>query len=245
MPVGYEWPYFTDTVKFEEKKYGQLQCLEIEGGGSQAPLTVILLHGYGADMGDLASVVRILKAPPHTRWIFPNAPLAVPLGPNFEGRAWFPLRLAELEQMAAGGAPLDFTELKPPGLKAAHQSVLDLMAKAGVNPGKTCLGGFSQGSMVATDITLRHRDMFAGLIILSGTLVCANEWRELAKSKGQLRYLQSHGEIDPDLPLNLAERLHREVLQAGGMSGEFIRFRGGHEIPLPVLNKLSSFLLSL
>ncbi|HEX8750148.1 MAG TPA: hypothetical protein VF732_03465, partial [Nitrospira sp.] len=52
---------------------------------------------------------------------------------------------------------------------------------------------------------------------------------------------QSHGTQDPILPHVMAERL-RDALTLAGLSVEWHSFRGGHEIPDPILNRLSEFI---
>ena len=50
----------------------------------------------------------------------------------------------------------------------------------GLAPGRIVLGGFSQGAMVATDVALRLEEPPAALVVLSGTLLCQDEWRRRA-----------------------------------------------------------------
>jgi predicted esterase len=47
--------------------------------------------------------------------------------------------------------------------------------------------------------------------------------------------------MDPVLPYENAKRLET-VLREGGLSGEFISFSGGHEIPQGVIKKVSLYL---
>jgi phospholipase/carboxylesterase len=234
-----------NSSKPVQKKYGHLDCIEIEGDGANAKLTVVMLHGFGADCSDLVSLARTVAAPPGTRWIFPNAHLTVPLGPHMEGRAWFPISLRDLESSMSGGAPLDFANVIPPGIKAARQKVVGLMQAADLKPEKTCIAGFSQGAMLATDLALSSDGMFAGLGIISGTLVCREQWIERAKLRPGLRYYQSHGVADQVLPVAAAERLWSEVLAVNGLKGQFFKHRGGHEIPLEVCAGFSAFLFTL
>jgi len=103
------------------------------------------------------------------------------------------------------------------------------------------LGGFSQGSMLATEVTLNLDENPAGLVILSGTLLHEDVWRERATHHKSLRVLQSHGTDDQILPFAGAGWL-RDMLNHAGADVEFIPFAGGHEIPHDVLNRLSVFL---
>ena len=48
-------------------------------GGGNGP-AVVLLHGYGAPGDDLVVLSDYLDAPAGTRFLFPEAPLPMPLG---------------------------------------------------------------------------------------------------------------------------------------------------------------------
>jgi len=53
--------------------------------------------------------------------------------------------------------------------------------------------------------------------------------------------LQSHGSQDPLLPLFLAEEL-RDLLTQAGLAVEWVGFRGAHEIPDLVIDRLGTFI---
>ncbi|HYQ40313.1 MAG TPA: hypothetical protein VER11_00045, partial [Polyangiaceae bacterium] len=108
----------------------------------------------------------------------------------------------------------------------------------GAVPEQTVIGGFSQGAMLATDTVLRTSRPFAGLAVLSGTLISHDEWLPLMAARRGLPVLQSHGRADPVLPFELAERLRNE-LDSAGLPVEFIPFNGGHGIPSGVLDGLT------
>lgn len=136
----------------------------------------------------------------------------------------------------------------PRGLLEARDRVKALLEEAhkklGAEPARTVLGGFSQGAMLSCDALLQSTQSYAGLIQLSGTLVARQEWAPLLTKRKGLPLFQSHGTQDPILPYAMAERLRDEFLQAGA-AVEWNPFRGGHEIPEPVLRKLGSFLLKI
>ena len=93
---------------------------------------------------------------------------------------------------------------------------------------------FSQGAMLSTDLALRTDRPLAGLLLLSGTLLAASTWRDLAPRRAGLPVFQSHGSMDNLLPFAAAERL-RALLTDSGLEVDWVQFRGGHEIPPPVL----------
>lgn len=57
-------------------------------------------------------------------------------------------------------------------------------------------------------------------------------------------FFQSHGQQDQVLRLSQGRQLH-DLLKSLGWRGEWHEFAGGHEIPLPVLEKAKAFLQSL
>ncbi|MCB2067917.1 MAG: dienelactone hydrolase family protein, partial [Erythrobacter sp.] len=103
------------------------------------------------------------------------------------------------------------------------------------------VGGFSQGSMLATDVTLRLSGPPAGLVIYSGTLLNEAEWSSLAPERSGLSVLQSHGTEDPILPFVAAEWL-RDLLTASGLDVEFQSFRGGHTITNAAIESTAAML---
>ena len=62
-----------------------LECMALTR--PRATKTVIMLHGFGADMNDLAPLHTYLDPDGHFNWIFPQGILTVPIGPHATGRA--------------------------------------------------------------------------------------------------------------------------------------------------------------
>ena len=207
-----------------------------EGGGN-GPV-VILLHGFGAPGDDLVSLWRMLRVPDDVRFVFPVAPLKLDDGLP-DGRAWWMLDMDRI----ARGLPRDIEEV-PDGLAAARERVLamldDLDRHEGLPPDRVFLGGFSQGAMLACDTVLRSSRPFAGLLILSGSIIARHEWEERWPARKGLPVFQSHGTDDPLLPHDTAIQL-KDSLLAHGLPVTWHEFRGGHEIPLSVLDQLGRF----
>ncbi|MCM2281313.1 MAG: serine esterase, partial [Bdellovibrionaceae bacterium] len=172
---------------------------------------------------------------------FPNGHLSVPIGGGFQGRAWFPLRVSELEAAIAAGEGVDLRKAAPPGLDQALAHGRKFLAALGVPLERVVLGGFSQGGMLATELALRAETGPAGLVILSGSLVDAENWARLAPNRKGLRFFQSHGTEDPVLRIEPARALERLLTEAG-LDGMLYEFRGQHEIPMEVLRQLGSYL---
>lgn len=215
----------------------------------KAPLTVVLMHGFGAPGDDLAGLARAfagLGAPPGTAFVFPEAPLALGEIGGMElyadARAWWLIDMVRLQRAIARGETRDLSRDVPEGLAAAREKVLAMLDA--LAPARLVLGGFSQGAMLATDVALRTERALEGLVVLSGTLLAEHEWRPLMRARAGLRVFQSHGSRDPLLPYELAERL-RDALRDAGLDVTFAAFDDGHGIPPDVLRELTSFLRSI
>lgn len=215
-------------------------------GGGDGPL-LVLLHGYGAPGDDLVPLARQLAAPRSVRFAFPAAPLQLEPGLPAEasGRAWWNLDMVELQRAIMQRDYATLTSRVPDGLAQARaqvEALLDALTKDHhVTRQQLVLGGFSQGAMLATDVTLHAAEPPAALVILSGSLIARHEWLPLMPARAGLPVLQSHGRTDPVLSYEIAEELKRE-LSAAGMTVDFHAFSGGHGIPNGVVGALGALL---
>ncbi len=212
-------------------------------GGGDGPL-VVLLHGFGAPGDDLVPLAPLFGLPRAVRFAFPAAPLELH-GFYGDSRAWWMIDLDRLERDLSAGVERDLSADEPEGLAGARTAVDaaidELQTALAVPAGQIVLGGFSQGAMLSTDLAMRTDRPLAGLLLMSGTLLAASTWRELAPKRAGLPVFQSHGNLDTLLPFAAAERL-RALLTESGLEVDWVQFRGGHEIPPPVLKGASAFL---
>ena len=212
-------------------------------GGGRGPL-VLLLHGFGAPGDDLVSLADVLNVPTGTRFVFPEGPLSLSFGPG-DAHAWWLIDMARIAADQAAGRIRDLSNETPKGLAPARTTMLGFLKeverKFGADPRMTILGGFSQGAMLSCDLMLRTTQPYAGLIQLSGTLLATQECAPLLQKRKNLPVVQSHGMQDEILPYVGAERLRATLIHAG-LSVEWHSFRGGHEIPRAVLQRLGPFI---
>lgn len=96
---------------------------------------------------------------------------------------------------------------------------------------------------MAVDIAAHLPEDIRGLIMFSGTLINRQAWIEQLPGKHKIPFFQSHGRSDPLLGFQHAERLYQELLTAK-LTGKFVGFAGGHEIPLPVITQAKDFIAS-
>ncbi|HYO53190.1 phospholipase [Archangium sp.] len=231
-------------------RLGELQCQVLdaipEGAGPE--LAVVLCHGFGAPATDLVPLALELvglkpELGPKVRFVFPAAPLSLSAMGMPHARAWF-----NLPQEVLMGQERNwdrFAASTPEGLAQARRGVMSLLSELSAATklpyGRIVLGGFSQGGMVTTDVALRLEEAPAGLCVLSGALICQDEWKQRAEKRKGLPVLQSHGRYDDILAFAQAERL-RDLLTNAGLPVEFILFNGPHTIAPEVLGRMAEFL---
>lgn len=213
-------------------------------GGGEGPL-IILLHGFGAPGDDLVPLAPYLNVPKTVRFLFPAAPLSLDFGMGDAARAWWMLDMERLMSARAQGQWESLALEVPRGLESARNRLIDLLHTAvnnlAVPDSQLIVGGFSQGAMLALDYTLRTDTSLAGLILLSTTIIAKQEWVTAFPSRKGLPVFQSHGTHDDILAHSVAVQL-RDRLISAGLRMHWTEFRGGHEIPLPVLGQLGSFI---
>ncbi|MBX5480480.1 MAG: phospholipase [Myxococcaceae bacterium] len=227
---------------------GGLDVVVLEPEGDQRPdVNVVLCHGFGAPGDDLVPLSGELSGllgdvGARVRWIFPEAPLSLAeLGAPM-GRAWW---MIDVERLVMRRDWDRYVDEVPDGLPKARRMLTalidDLSRRTGVGMSRTILGGFSQGAMLATDLTLRAEEAPLGLCVLSGALIARGAWMERAPKRTALPIFQSHGRNDPILPFEIGERL-RKLFEDAGMSVTFVPFNGEHTIPMSVLEQLAAWM---
>ncbi|MCA9668350.1 MAG: phospholipase [Myxococcales bacterium] len=229
-----------------QKRLGQLDALLAGGpdreGGGDGPL-VVLNHGFGAPGDDLAMLWRVLDVPRETRFVFPAAPLGLPM--MGDARAWWMIDFEQVQAAMANSLARDLSSVEPQGLLEAREALYSLLdaveRELRVPPQRTVIGGFSQGAMLALDAVLRRPRAYAGLALLSGSLLCRDVWEPLVPRIAGMPVLQSHGRHDMLLSFQMAKQLS-EMLRAGGVDASFLDFGGGHEIPVSVVERLGAFI---
>lgn len=242
-------------MTLEQLRLGSLHCCVVREAdrADRADRALVLCHGFGAPEDDLVPLAgEFVRAQPQladrTLFLFPAAPLEPPEFRAFGGRAWWPLDMAQLQAAMLSGEFRDLRADSPPRLPTAREELHSLLDAAahefGIPLARMVLGGFSQGSMLATDLTLRLPESPAGLVIYSGTLLNEAEWNQLAPRRRGLRVLQSHGRQDPLLPYAAAEWL-RDLLTASGLEVAFLPFTGGHTISPAAVRETASRLAAM
>jgi phospholipase/carboxylesterase len=204
--------------------------------GKDTSTAVVLIHGYGASMQDLFPLWKLWHKE-GLSWYFPNGPLSLPMG-YYEGRAWFSIDMAKLEEAMRTGSHRDMKNSVPPEFEATIFILENYLRELSKTHSRIILGGFSQGAMCATHLAMKSDLPIEKLILLSGALLAEEK---LPKAARAIPFYQSHGTQDPVLSIEGAKELHRKLLSLG-FRGELKEFSGGHEIPPSVIDGVKLFL---
>jgi len=206
-----------------------LQSLFIPSQTKPAKGLLVVLHGWGANAQDVASLAPYLALPDYAM-AFPNAPFPHPH--SEAGRMWYGFPETYSFQSSA-----DFRE--QPQLKESRQQLVawlrSLESTTGIALEQTILAGFSQGGAMTLDVGL---DLpLKGLIVLSGYLHAP-----IAPTLPSAPpVLMVHGRQDQVVPLSAAVQA-KEQLVAKGVAVEYQELDMGHEIQLSVLKLIKSFI---
>lgn len=236
-------------------RLADLDCTVVDNlpAGAEPELALILCHGFGAPGTDLVPLAREIFSlddmlAEKLRFYFPAAPLVLDQFGLVGGRAWWHLDIEQLAAAVEQGNLRILRDEHPDGLDEASEQLQSLIEEVrhatGLPLSRFILGGFSQGAMLATDVALHLDAPPAGLGIFSGSLLCEDQWREAAQSRGTLDVFQSHGRHDPLLPFQAAEWL-RDLFTDAGFRVDFIPFDGMHEIPPVALRRFTALLGTL
>lgn len=221
-------------MKVSKKDIVGVECLEVAGADPE--VGVIFLHGYGANMHDLFPLWEMWHAEKFN-WYFPNGVQSLNMG-YYEGRAWFSIDVAKLEEAMRTGTMRDLKNSIPPELDATLFQLEALITELSKKHKKIILGGFSQGAMCASHLAMKESLRIDGLVLLSGALLAEERFPKAAKS---IPFYQSHGTKDPILSLDGAKDLEKK-LHALNFQGKLHVFNGGHEIPMSTINDVKAFL---
>jgi phospholipase/carboxylesterase len=237
-------------VRSIQTKLGPLTCRIVDTvrDGATPDLLVVLCHGFGAPGTDLVPLAEeMCGARPalvgRTRFVFPQAPVELGGMGFYDARAWWMIDIERFATAQRQGRLAEMADEVPEGLDAARKqlraAVEELLRGTRLDASHLVLGGFSQGSMVTTDLALRMDDAPAGLVVFSGTLLNQADWARRAPRRRGLRVVQSHGRQDPLLPFANAELL-RDLLVTSGLEVDFLPFDGAHTITAEGLEKAAA-----
>ena len=192
---------------------------------------VIMLHGFGANMHDLANLAPAINSAGYV-YACPNAPIPFNLGQGHAGFGWMTPR--------GGSTPEEIA--KSEGLLADFFT--EVLEKFSVTPGNSLLLGFSQGGGMTYRCGLGRADTFAGLAALSATLPEAEELDSKLPARRSQPIFVAHGRYDQMIEESTAHAA-KDYLEGAGYSPEFHVYNMGHEISGEVLADLVPWIASV
>ncbi|MBI5448139.1 MAG: carboxylesterase [Gammaproteobacteria bacterium] len=199
---------------------------------NKARAAVILLHGLGADAGDLSELARHLQLPcDSVRFVFPNAPLLpVSINGGMLMPAWFDIL----------GLTANSKQDKEGILKAKDHIELLIHEEneRGIPYEKIYLGGFSQGGALALFAGLHCSKRLGGVIGLSTYLPIADSLSPLHQ---MLPIFLGHGTHDQVVPFAWGE-LAAQQLRGFGCEVNWCTFSAEHTITIEEVEKLREWL---
>ena len=155
--------------------------------GAVYPL-ILCLHGYGADMHDLAGLAPALDSKGYI-YVLPNGPLPAFDGADVTARAW--------HERGGNECP----EAVRDALAALDGLVGEVLTRYRVPAGQALLLGFSQGGALALRYGLPEPDVIAGLAVLSGSLKRVEDLRANLPASRKQPIFVAHGTKDPLVPV--------------------------------------------
>lgn len=185
-----------------------LEYIEIETG-AQPRLSIIWLHGLGADGHDFEPIVPELELSFAARFIFPHAPVRpITINGGMQMRAWF-----DILTLQRGGIE---DEPAIAASAAAITQLVDAERARGFAPGNIVLAGFSQGGALALHVGLRYPQPLAGIVALSAFVPLASRLEcEAKREHADLPIFMAHGTQDNVIELSFAELGRGQLTQAG------------------------------
>jgi phospholipase/carboxylesterase len=184
-----------------------------------------LFHGRGADEHDLFPLLDILDPQRRLLGLTARGPLSLPPG----GAHWYAVPRVGYPDHDTFHATFD--QLGP--------WLDDTLAEHGVDPGRTVIGGFSQGTVMSYALGLgAGRPRVAGIMALSGFIPTVDDFAlDLDGLAAGLPVAIGHGTQDPVISVELG-RAARRRLEAAGADLTYRESPMGHSIDPAFLREL-------
>lgn len=221
-------------MKYERHQGQDLEYLTVVPDNHASDVNyplVVMLHGFGANMQDLAGLAPAIESEGYV-YACPNAPIPFDLGPGQVGYGWTPPR--------GEATPEDIRHAE--GLLGGFFD--EILAQFQISSGQALLMGFSQGGGMTYRCGLSRPEVFAGLVALSASLPDPDVLRGRLPQHREQPIFIAHGRADPMVSMESA-RNTKKFLEEEGYSPDYHEYDMGHEIPLPVLQDLIPWMTGL
>jgi len=207
-----------------------MELFQLErAAAGEAEGLLVLHHGRGTDERDLIALADFLDPERRLRVVTPRAPLQLPGSPGYH---WY------LVPRVGYPDPETF-EAARAALGELHDR---LWEETGIGPGRTVLGGFSMGAVMSYATALSaERPSVAGILAFSGFVPTVEGWEPSLADRTDTRAFISHGQRDPVIGVEFAERA-RALLEEGGLDVTYRESELGHQIDPAHLREAATWL---
>lgn len=216
-----------------------LETIQIETAPNPT-VSVIWMHGLGADGSDFVPIVRELDLTgcPAIRFVFPHAPtMPVTMNGGYVMRAWYDILGTDMVKREDEA-----------GLRNSQAAIEELIAhekSRGIAADRIILAGFSQGCAMTIQTGLRHPEKLAGLLCLSGYVpLHATLAAERHAANQRTPIFMAHGRGDPVIPIQRAEQ-SRDLLQSLGYQVEWHEYLMQHSVCEEEIDHIGNWLRHL
>ena len=214
----------------------KLEVIELESG-KKPTISIIVLHGLGADGTDFVPVAQELKLDPvgEVRYVFPHAPvMPVTINGGMSMRAWYDIVGTEIDRRE------DERGLRTS--QAMVEALIEREIERGTEAARIVLMGFSQGCAMTLMAGLRFGQRLAGLVGLSGYLpLAAVTEAERHSANRDTPIFLAHGSADQVIPIARATA-SRDALKALGHPVEWHEYPMPHSVCLQEIEDISRWL---
>lgn len=212
-----------------------LNAHEISSSENPA-VSVIWLHGLGADGYDFAPIAEELALPVAVRYVFPHAPsMAVTVNAGYVMPAWY-----DIVSMDIAG------NQDEPGIRRSQVQLITLIEREiarGVPSEKIVLAGFSQGGAIALQTALRFEAKLAGVMALSTYLPLAESFcLESTEVNRSTPIFMAHGRFDTVIPISAAKS-SLSIMQQAGYKVEWKEYLMEHSVSPEEIADIRGFLM--
>ena len=186
---------------------------------------ILLLHGWGSSGTDMAPLAQALRLQ------FPQAAVLAPDGPNVYERDAAQARTApdtpphRQWYSVAGITPANWPGRVAACLPALHSWVQAQQQRLGVGTAATCLGGFSQGAILAMALAVQHDGLAGRVLAFAG---CFTAPPAAAPEHTTLHLF--HGDDDRVIPADGSRQALAWLAERGGDATIDIAQGVGHEL---------------
>lgn len=206
------------------------------------PISLILLHGLGANGSDMQPIAHALHHALKTRLRTPHLELRIHC-PDAPARpvsvngghimpAWFDLYSLEAD-----------ARVDSQGIEQSRQRISALLAAehaAGVPWRRIILGGFSQGGVIALHCALQLPERLGGVLALSTWLPDAPS--APAPAATQTPVFIAHGEFDDLIPLSAAARTEETLGRLGCAELQRRQYPVAHGVSMEEIDDIAVWL---